>query len=152
MHRASPRPLLQNLHPLRHTTFVRCFSLFCSLRRRLRDLEILVTGIELLLLRRVQIEVLLQVGSFAVFAKAIDDIPADGAIQCRDEAEECAVVSHKAVVLAQPSRLAEAALSWVELRRRARAHRNLHARPLRGATATTNIARATVARFRLRKG
>ena len=61
---------------------------------------------------------------------------------------ECAVVSRRAVVLAQPSPLAEAALppqqvillSWIELRRLARAHRHPGVRQLRGATDTTNIA------------
>ena len=64
----------------------------------------------------------------------------------------------QAVVLAQPSPLAEAApvphqvvlLSWVELRRRARAHRNLLPAPLRSTTTATNIARAIVGRIRLR--
>ena len=80
MHRASLRPLLQHLHPPRQTNFDRCFSQLCSLWRRFgSDLETLDTGIELLLRRRVLIEILLQLGPFAAFATAVDEIPADGA-------------------------------------------------------------------------
>ena len=92
------------------------------------------TGIELLLLLRVLIETLLQLGRLAAFATAVDEIR-----------------SREAVVLALPSPLVEAALvphqifllSLVELRRRVRAHRNLRPTKLRGETTTTNIARAT---------
>ena len=81
MHRAGLRPLLQHLHRLRHAKFVQCFSQLCSLWRRLEsDLDILNTGIETPPARRVLIETLLQLGPFAAFATAVDEIPADGAL------------------------------------------------------------------------
>ena len=56
MHRAGLRLLLQHLHPLRHTNFVRCCPQLCSLWRRFAsDLEIFDIGIAPLLLRRVLI-------------------------------------------------------------------------------------------------
>ena len=120
MHRASLRPLLQHLHPLRHTNYVRCLSQLCSLWRRFEsDLEILDTGIELL-------QTLFSDRDSSSTLLSLDS--------CRTR-----LVPHPVI-----------RLSWVELRRRARAQRNLQPRPLGRATASTNIVRATVARFRWR--
>ena len=66
--------------PLRHTNFLRCFSQLCSFWRRFNsDLQILITGIVLLLHRRVLIEIHLLVGPFAACATAVDEVLADGA-------------------------------------------------------------------------
>ena len=80
MHRAGLRPLPQHLHPLRHKNFVRCFSQLRSpWRRSQSDLEILDTGIELLLLRRVPIKILHKLDPFAAFATTVDEILEVGA-------------------------------------------------------------------------
>ena len=158
-HRARLLPLLQHLHPLRHTNFVRFFRQLCILRRRSEsDLENLDTGIEFLLLRRVVIEMFLKLARPSPLQQLVT---------------KCWPMAHSEVVtkwrnapscligqlfLLSPFNLQKPHfvphqvlfLSWVELRRRARAHRNPCGKSLRGATRTTNIARATVARFRLR--
>ena len=55
-------------------------ALFSLQRRFENDLEIFDTGIELLPLRRVLIEILLQLSPFAAFATAYDEILSDGVV------------------------------------------------------------------------
>ena len=81
-----------------HRICLPCFS-FSS--RQMPRNTCLDTGIELFPIRRVLTMIPLQPGPSAAFATAVDEIPAD--------VEECAVISRKAVALAQPGPPAEVA-------------------------------------------